>query len=402
MHQIQFPDLMTVTFGLVAYLLGEGINDRVPLLRRFSIPDPVTGGLLVALFFFLLHEAGLVEVSFDTHTRDLLLLVFFTGIGLNARFSDLVKGGRPLGILIVITAALLVVQMLVGRLGALAAGLPAGMGAVLGSTSLLGGHGTVIAWSPELEARGLAGAPEIGIAMATLGLVVGSVIGGPLGRMLVERRGLAPADPAAVNPVGLSETAPPPEPITRQSLMRTLLWVFICIILGYLVQRVVVAFGLNLPLFVPCLLVGMLVGNLLPFLPFIKPVTHTPALSLVSEFALGVFLAVSLMALQLWALAGMAATLFAVLAAQTAIAVAVSLLLVFRFLGRDYDAAVLTSGYASFVVGATPTGIATMTAVTKHYGPSQTAFIVLPLLSALFVDIANALVTQGFLALWTR
>ena len=197
----------------------------------------MTGGLLVALLFFALYRAGIVEVGFDTHARDLLLLVFFTGIGLNARVGDLLRGGRPLGILVVITAGLLLLQNLVGALGAWIAGLPLGMAVVLGSTSLLGGHGTIIAWSPELAAAASTGAPEIGIAMATLGLVVASVIGGPLGRMLIEGRGLTTDEPDEINSVGLSDTAPPPEPITRNALMRTLLTVFICIILGYLVQR---------------------------------------------------------------------------------------------------------------------------------------------------------------------
>jgi len=141
------------------------------------------------------------------------------------------------------------------------------------------------------------------------------------------------------------------------------------------------------------------IGDLALF-PRLPPVSHTPALSLVSEFALGVFLAISLMSLQLWALAGMAGTLLLVLTAQTLLALGFAYFLAFRFLGRDYPAAVLTAGYASFVVGATPTAIATMTAVTKRYGPSPAAFIVLPLVSALFVDLANALVTQGFLTLW--
>lgn len=401
MPQIVLPDFMAITFGLVTYLVGEAINNRIGLLRRFSIPDPVTGGLLFAVGFWALYEFDVVEVSFDTHARDLLLLVFFTGIGLNARVADLLKGGRPLGILVLITSGLLLLQNVVGGLGAWIAGLPMGMGVVLGSTSLLGGHGTIIAWSPELDARGLAGAPEIGIAMATLGLVVASVIGGPLGRMLIEGRGLSSDEPDAVNAVGLSETAPPPEPITRNALMRTLLVIFLCVIGGFAVQQAILRLGLMLPLFVPCLLVGMLVGNLMSAIPFVRPISHTAALSLVSEFSLGVFLAVSLMALQLWALAGMATTLVAVLAVQTVLALAVTYFVAFRFLGRDYQAAVMTAGYASFVLGATPTAIATMTAVTKRYGPCQTAFIVLPLVSALFVDIANALVTQGFLNLWT-
>ena len=400
MQQIVFPDFMAITFGLVTYLIGEAINDRVPLLRRFNIPDPVTGGLLVAFGFWLLYETGVAEVSFDTHARDLLLLVFFTGIGLNARLADLVKGGRPLGILVGLTAVLLLLQNLVGFLGAWIAGLPLGLGAVLGSTSLLGGHGTIIAWSPELAAPGLAGGPEIGIAMATLGLVVAAVIGGPIGRVLIERGGLTSDEPGEVNPVGLSDTAPPPEPVTRNSLMRTLLVVFLCIIAGFAVQQLIGRLGLMLPLFVPCLLVGLVVGNVLSLISFIRPVSHTAALSLVSEFSLGVFLAVSLMALQLWSLAGIAGTLLTVLAVQTALAIAFSGFLVFRLLGRDYQAAVLTAGYSSFALGATPTAIATMTAVTKRYGPCQTAFIVLPLVSAVFVDLVNALVTQGFLDLW--
>ena len=398
MPQIQFPDFMAVTIGLVAYLIGEAINDRVPLLRRVNIPDAVTGGLLVALLFFALHAAGVVEVGFDTHTRDLLLLVFFTGVGLNARITDLLSGGRPLGILIAITAALLVVQNVVGLAGAWIAGLPAGMGVVLGSASLLGGHGTIIAWSPELTQRGLAGAPEIGIAMATLGLVTASLIGGPLGRLLIGGNHLVSTE-TEPNPVGLSD-GDVTEPITRNALMQTLLWIFVCIILGYLLQRGVLALGLMLPLFVPCLLTGIVVGNLMPLVPFVRPISHTPALSLVSEFALGVFLAVSLMALQLWALAGIAGTLAAVLLVQTAIAVAVAWFAVFHLLGRDYRAGVMSAGYASFVIGATPTAIATMTAVTKQYGPCQTAFIVLPLVSAVFVDLANALVVQGFLHLF--
>ena len=400
MTQVQFPEFMSVTFGLVAYLLGEAINRRVGLLKRFNIPDPVTGGLLLALLFFGLHRFGLAEVSFDTHIRDVLLLVFFTGIGLNASLADLRKGGKPLVILIGLTAILLVLQNLVGGLGAWLAGLPMGFGVALGSTSLLGGHGTMIAWSGELNAMGLVGAPEAGIAMATLGLVAGAVVGGPLARLLIEPRGLRSEETDDVNTVGLAEDSPAVHYVGRSELMRALLVTFLCIILGWFAHRAILATGLMLPLFVPCLLVGMVVGNLLALFPRLPPVSHTPALSLVSEFALGVFLAISLMSLQLWALAGMAGTLLLVLAAQTLLALGFAYFLAFRFLGRDYPAAVLTAGYASFVVGATPTAIATMTAVTKRYGPSSAAFIVLPLVSALFVDLANALVTQGFLTLW--
>ncbi|PJN95183.1 sodium/glutamate symporter, partial [Amaricoccus sp. HAR-UPW-R2A-40] len=228
----------------------------------------------------------------------------------------------------------------------------------------------------------------------------GAVVGGPLARLLIEPRGLKSDDPDEVNTVGMVDDAPSGHLVSRSELMRALLVTFLCIILGWFAHRAILSTGLMLPLFVPCLLVGMLVGNLLALFPKLPPVSHTPALALLSEFALGVFLAISLMALQLWALAGMAGTLLLVLTAQTLLALGFAYFLAFRFLGRDYQAAVLSAGYASFVVGATPTAIATMTAVTKRYGPAPAAFIVLPLVSALFVDLANALVTQGFLTIW--
>lgn len=400
MSQIHLPDFMAVTFGLLAFLLGEGINKRVEILRRFNIPDPVTGGILMALAFFAVYRLGIAEVSFDTGIRDLLLLVFFTGIGLNASLADLRKGGRPLVILIGLTSILLILQNVLGGLGALVSGLPMAFGAALGSAALLGGHGTIIAWTGEFEAMGLAGAPEAGIAMATLGLVAGAVVGGPFARFMIERGGLRSEDSDEVNTVGLAEGSTAGLLIVRSEFMHVVLVTFLCMIGGYALQQSILAAGLNLPAFVPCLIVGMIVGNLLKLVPRIPPVSHTPSLSLLSEFALGVFLAISLMSLQLWALAGMAGTLMLVLAAQTALALALAYFAAFRYLGRDYDAAVMTAGYSSFVLGATPTAIATMTAVTKRYGPAPAAFIVLPLVSALFVDLANALVTQGYLMLW--
>ena len=211
MAQIQFPDFMAVTFGLVTYLLGEAINDRVPLLRRFSIPDPVTGGLLVALLFFALHATGIADGRLR-HPRPRP-----PAARLLHRHRPQRPHRRPRSRAAAPRHPRRPHRRPPPRCRTSSAASPPGspacrsaMGVVLGSTSLLGGHGTIIAWSPELVARGLAGAPEIGIAMATLGLVVASVIGGPIGRFLIERRGLRSDEPAEVNPVGLSDTAPSP------------------------------------------------------------------------------------------------------------------------------------------------------------------------------------------------
>jgi ESS family glutamate:Na+ symporter len=185
--------------------------------------------------------------------------------------------------------------------------------------------------------------------------------------------------------------------------MRTLLAVNVCVILGYALHAEIAAMGLTLPLFVPCLLVGIAVGNLLPALfPRLPPVRRTPALALVSDYALGVFLAISLMSLKLWALVELGPPLLAVLAVQAALAIAYVVFLLFPVLGGDYRAAVLGAGFGGFALGATPTAIANMTAVTKRHGPCPTAFVVLPLVAAFFVDVANTAVIQSFLLLGSR
>ena len=399
MPVVQFPDFMAITCGLVAYLIGEAINNRIPLLRHFNIPDPVTGGLLVAVLLFALHECGDRQRRLrHPHPRPPAAHLLHRHRPQRPHLRP-PQGGRPLAILVGLTAVLLIVQNLVGLLAAWAAGLPLGLGVVLGSTSLLGGHGTIIAWSPELAARGLAGGPEIGIAMATLGLVVASVIGGPIGRFLIEGRGLTSTDEAP-NPVGLSE--PPPEPVTRNALMRTLLVVFICIILGFVAAagrpraRPDAAALRPLPARRPPRRQPPLARPLRPpGQPHRRPLARLRVRPrrLPRRLAHGAA-----------ALGARRHGRHAPRRPRRADRHRRRLLalLAFRLLGRDYQAAVLTAGYSSFVIGATPTAIATMTAVTKRYGPCQHAFIVLPLVSAVFVDIANAFVTQGFLDLFAR
>jgi ESS family glutamate:Na+ symporter len=174
----------------------------------------------------------------------------------------------------------------------------------------------------------------------------------------------------------------------------------VVILIGLALHDLIGLTGLKLPAFVPCMLGAIAIGNLLPVVvPRYPAVSRTPALSLISEVALGTFLAISLMSMQLWALQGLGVLMLLTLAAQTLAAVAFILFLVFRFMGGGYRAAVLSSGFAGFSLGATPTAIANMNAVTKRYGPSPVAFVILPLVSAFFVDLVNAAAIQLFLAI---
>lgn len=391
-------EMLTATLGFAVFLLGARLTRKVAFLREFNIPEPVTGGLIAAAIFAVYTAISGVSLSFETGARDYFLVLFFAGIGLNARLSDLWSGGKILALLLVLTMGTIVVQNVVGIAGATVFGLPAQSGVLLGSASLIGGHGTAIAWAPNVAAAtGLNSATELGVAMATLGLIAASLLGGPIAKYLVARYQLTSTHEGEGDVVGVPfEEEADASDISHVSLMRVLLWLHLAIIFGFVLHEALQEAGLMLPLFVPCLIMGIVIGNLRPVLNSKAPaVARTPTLAVISEFALGVFLAISLMTLDFSTLSGAGLAIMATVGAQSLITVLLVILILFPVLGRNYDAAVLASGFAGFSLGATPTAIANMTAVTKRYGPAPIAFVVLPLVSAFFVDIANAIVIQS-------
>lgn len=394
------PDFVALTVGIVVFFVGVLITQRVEFLRRYSIPEPVTGGFVAALILWLVHELCRVDIGFDMTSRDKLLVVFFATVGVNARLADLAAGGRVLGMLCLVTVAFVFLQDTVGTVGAVALGLPKAAGVVVGSMSLVGGHGTAIAWGPTIAAEhGFPAALESGMAVATISLVIASLLGGPLAKLLIERNRIEVPGTGADD----GELAPEADaaPIDKMGIMRAMLTVNVAVILGYLAHASLTkATGINLPLFVPCLIMGILLSNTVPLIfPRLQWPAHTAALELLSSYALSVFLAMSLMSMQLWTLAGSAAALFLIVAVQTVVAAAYIYFVVFPSLGRDYEAAVLSGGFTGLSLGSTPTAIASMSAITRRYGPSPTAFVILPLVSAFFVDIVNVGAISLFLKL---
>ena len=397
---IPIVDFITYTIGIVVFFIGMRLNERIAVLRAYNIPEPVTGGILAALAGLAVFLITGAEIQYELETRDQLLVYFFTAIGLNARVSDLLAGGRPLAILLGLTLAYIVFQNVIGVSAALVLGQPAAVGVLAGSASLIGGHGTAIAWAPEIAAdHGVPNALEIGIAAATLGLVLASLLGGPVAKYLMARHGIADRKADGLL-VGISHEKEDTEQINHISIMSVLLVLHIAIIIGYVINQSLEEAGLKLPLFVSCLLVAILLSNSVPYLlPRMHWPARTRALAVVSDFSLGLFIAMSLMGMQLWSIADLAGPLFLMLGLQAVATVVFILFVLFPLMGRDYLATVLSAGFAGFCLGATPTAIANMTAVTKSHGPAPTAFIILPLVGAFFVDITNAFVIQFFLNL---
>ena len=400
---LHIQSFLAVTIGIVVLFVGKRLNERVGFLSEFSIPEPVTGGLLFSILFGLLYAASGIAVQFELQARDVLLVYFFTTIGINASTRDLLAGGRPLLILLAVTIAFMFAQNLMGLGVASLFGLPPAVGILGGSVSLIGGHGTTIAWAPYfIESQGIANAQEIGIACATLGLILASLIGGPIANLLINRYQLAPPPEAVqeVRDIGFTE-AQRKAGIGHLDFLDAVLAIHICIIVGYLLNGIIEDLGLRLPLFVTCLFAGILITNLVPKqFPTITGThwpTRTPAMALIADIALGSFLAMSLMSMQLWTLIDLAGPILAILSAQFALAMFVAWFVLFPLMGKSYDAAVMVAGFVGVSLGATPVAMANMAAITQRFGASHRAFIVLPLVSAFFIDLANALLIPFFL-----
>ena len=395
---IEIDAFFALTIGFVVFFLGQHLTKKIHFLSEYNIPEPVSGGIAVALLTWAVYVFLNREISFDLSARDALLVYFFTTVGLNARFSDLVRGGLPLALLLGATVVFMFLQNLVGAASALLWGMPSEVGVLLGTASLIGGHGTAIAWGPRIaETYNVAGATELGVAMATMGLIIASLLGGPIAKYLIERDDLK-ADPEQEAAFVIVEDDERTDQFDYVDVIRSVLVANIAIIIGYTAHVALQEAGVMLPLFVPCLLAGIVLTNTVPFLlPNLKWPSRTPALALISDFSLSVFLAMSLMSMQMWTLSGSTGLLLTTTFFQAALAALFILFIFYRLMGSNYFAAVLSAGFAGFTLGATPTAIANMSAVTKHFGPSPLAFIVLPLVSAFFVDLANAFIIQLFL-----
>ena len=388
----------TLTAASLVLLAGRKLVASWKVLNTYSIPEPVVGGLAVALLLWLLHATAAIQVGFDKTLGPPLMLAFFACIGLNADLPSLLRGGRPLVVLLAVVVGFLVLQNLTGIGLAMLLGQSPLVGLLAGSISLSGGHGTGAAWSAVFTERyHLAGAKEIAIASATFGLVLGGVIGGP----------------GAPHPLGQGRGKPggggnhqEPTPfghpgqvrlITAPALIETLALISVCLLVGQQIARALAGTFMELPAFVCVLFVGVILRNGLAAAG--KYTVFERAVSVLGNVSLALFLALALMSMRLWELSSLALPMLVLLLGQTALMAAYAIFVTFPVMGRNYDAAVIAAGHCGFGLGATPTAIANMQAVTDRFGNSPLAFLVVPMVGAFFIDLANALVIKLFLML---
>jgi len=394
---IQLDLLSTILVAFVVLFAGRALIARSALLARFSIPAPVVGGVIVAILLAVLDIAGGIRIGFDMALRDNLLLMFFTTVGLSADARMLAKGGPKLLVFLAIAMVFVIVQNAVGIAAALAMDLHPVVGLLGGSVTLTGGHGTGAAYGGRFgDTMNLAGSMELTMACATAGLVLGSVLGGPLAEYLVRRNRLAPAA-AATAAVDTHESDTPADAITTNSVLNTLFAILACLAGGKMLAGLVQGTGIILPDFLFCLLLGVVIRNVATLIPGVRLSGVT--VDLLGGVALSLFLVMALMGMRLVDLVSLAGPLLVILALQVIVMALYAAFVTFRLMGRDYDAAVLAAGHVGFALSSTAAALAIMKAVTERRGPSPLAFVVVPMVGAFFIDIANALVIQGYLAL---
>ncbi|WP_445495863.1 sodium/glutamate symporter [Photorhabdus sp. SF281] len=388
----------TLVASALVLLLGRKLVQSVPFLEKYTIPEPVAGGLLVALILLVVKQTIGWEISFDLSLKDPLMLTFFATIGLNANLASLRAGGKVLLTFVFIVVGLLLVQNTVGIALAKLLGLDPLMGLLAGSVTLSGGHGTGAAWGKLFSERyGFENATEVAMACATFGLVLGGLIGGPVARFLVRNTatpGLRSDDTEVPTAFEKPYTG---RMITALVMLETIALIAICLMAGNFISELMQGTWFELPTFVCVLFIGVILSNSLSALGFYR--VFDRAVSVLGNVSLSLFLAMALMSLKLWQMASLALPMLIILTIQAIVMALYAIFVTYRVMGKNYDAAVLAAGHCGFGLGATPTAIANMQAITDRFGPSHVAFLVVPMVGAFFIDIVNAIVIKLYLLL---
>lgn len=416
--EITVNGYFTLILATLVLLLGRFLVRRIKFLADFNIPEPVAGGLVAALIIYILNLTLGYSFNFASGLQTAFMLMFFASIGLSADFTRLKSGGKPLVVFLVVVSTFIILQDLVGVILAKVVGLPPLLGLVAGSITLTGGHGTAGAWGAVFENKyGVAGATTLGIACATYGLVAGGLIGGPVAKRLIkslqhdalptpqyqteveklaERQSLYHTQHAAQvdDDKEIFERPDSIRLITASSTIETLALFAGALAFADLMTTVSKGTWFELPTFVWALGGGVVIRNVLT-LGFNFDMFDR-AIDVFGNASLSLFLAMALLSLKLWQLTGLAVPILMILVVQTIVMWLYANFVTFRVMGKNYDSAVLAAGHCGFGMGATPTAIANMQAITDRYGPSPKAFLIVPMVGAFFVDLVNATVLQIF------
>ncbi len=384
----------TIAIAVVILLVGDAIKKRCSILRKFCIPTPVIGGLIFTCILTFGNLTGSFTMVLNSSFNEFFSLLFYAGIGYTASFKLLKKGGPQVILFLFLSSVLVIMQNGLGVLLCNVMGIDPLIGLATGSIPMVGGHGTSATWAVILEEAGLSNATTISLAAATFGLVSGALIGGPVGRFLIEHNHLKPSADTSSMILGDAD-AEHAQPITESRLTSAAYQLLLTIALGSFVSWLLGKSGMSFPASVGAMTAAAIARNVADYNPTIK--LKLPEISIVSNISLLIFLALSMMSLKLWQLADLALPMLVLLAAQVLLMILFSIFVTYRVMGKSFDAAVITVGQCGFGLGAVPTAMANMQSVEEKYGRSPNAFFIVPLVGSLFINLVNTFIITGFL-----
>ncbi|ALF21416.1 MULTISPECIES: sodium/glutamate symporter [Fusobacterium] len=393
MFEYQLNMAETVGFAIILLLLGRWIKKKVNFFEKFFIPAPVIGGTLFSIILLIGHQTETFTFTFNDDIKNLLMIAFFTTVGFSASLKILKKGGVGVALFLLAAVILVIIQDIVGPVLAKALGINPLLGLAAGSIPLTGGHGTSGAFGPYLEDLGATGATVVAVASATYGLIAGCLIGGPIGRRLMIKNNLKPTEnKAGVDDSILGSTTE----VTEERLFSAVVYIGIAMGIGATITLILGNHGIKFPAYLMGMVVAAIIRNILDFNQKQLPFTE---IGIVGNISLSLFLSMALMSMKLWQLIDLAVPLIVILLVQTLVMGLFAYFVTFNIMGRDYDAAVMSTGHCGFGLGATPNAMANMETFTTANGPSVKAFFIIPIVGSLFIDFINAGVIQAF-ATW--
>lgn len=393
--KIQLDMYQTLAVAVLVLLLGNYLKKKIYFLQKFCIPAPVIGGLIFAIMTCICYVTGIAEFSFDDTLREVCMVFFFTSVGFQANLKVLKSGGKSLIVFLGLVIALIILQNLTAVGLAKLLNLNSLIGMCTGSIPMVGGHGTAGAFGPVLEDLNIKGATTICTAAATFGLISGSLIGGPLGKRLIEKHSLL--NTAANDDDSLLVEDEKKHERHTNMYADAVFQLILAIGVGTIFTMLLTKTGLTFPIYIGAMLAAALMRNICEYTGIAT--IHMGEINDLGGISLSLFLGMAMITLRLWELASLALPLFILLAAQVLLIIIFTYVIEFNIMGRDYDAAILVSGTCGFGTGATPNAMANMQAVCDQYVPSIKAYLLIPLVGSLFADFLNSLVITFFINL---
>ncbi|MDF2676474.1 MAG: sodium--glutamate symport carrier GltS [Bacillota bacterium] len=402
---IQINMIQTVAIGVLVFLLGDFLVKRVAIFRRYCIPAPVIGGLILAIINLIGVQTGAFSFKFDNTFKDFFMIAFFSTIGFSASIKVIKQGGVAILILFIVSVIMLIVQNIWGVAISKAFGINPLYGLAAGSISLMGGVGSSAAYGPILEANGADGALAVAIASATFGLVMGGLVSGPIAKFLIDRKGLLQKakakDEMAISKdidfSALEVEDDDPDMIKTSELNKAFFMIVIAMGVGTVFTMLIKLTGLVIPAYIGAIFAAAIIRNIADSRKAELPQAEIAALG---NIFLSVFLAMTIMSLEIWKIAGMALPLITILVGQVILLAIFDIFIVYNAAGKDYDSAVMTAGFYGYAMGATPNAMASMSAVVDKYGrPSPKAYFTIPIVGGFIIDLTMSLLVIGHMNL---